>query len=543
MLTMRRRPGVSLPPVTAKAATSPVLLKLKTRIAAGGPGSGRHPGAPMPSKIAESGWAARNGRWHSVGVSSHIGYALTNGLAQYNPKQGPLGSALANGHIRVMFYRDNIGIQAHPTVSKQRVGDILLRLPADKNATIEYGDGTGWGHDSDEGKVSELRQRIAAGGPGSGRHSEYGDMHKMLVKNGYERHKSIGERQSYIHPDSRVHIQINPRTGGWRRAEYSDHEGGHGAATLHDYLRGRYKVAAGGPGSGCHGPNCGRPASEIAKTLASIPRSEFKLTKDQRKIENTFRRQLAVDPKASIMSYRARFGNVLNADNAKELSPEYAKNRTDYALAVHEPASWLVSQMYKADLSVPAPAGIENMTLFTAGGAGSGKTTALESDQTIRDMLPKVQTVFDGTLRPAEKAISKVGQALGAGKDVMVVFVHRDPIEALDGVIHRAIRTGRTVAVAEMARQYSSIQDSMQALQDKFGSTPNFHLSVVDNSRGAGNAKVATLDTIKPMTETAESLYTAMKGHLDAQFKQGLIPDKIYKAIAGPKLPAKEIGM
>lgn len=328
-------------------------------------------------------------------------------------------------------------------------------------------------------RVRTLPRAVSGGGPGSGRHAEYGDMHKLLVKRGYELHRSTQERQSYIHPDSRVHIQVNPRTGGWRRAEYPDHEGGHGVTTLHSYLRGRtHKIAAGGPGSGrhaglwqlhdelkdaplrmvntplshtnldllrgkdkpqdvtaggpgsgCRGPNCGRPKSGVA----SIPKATYHLSPKDRAIETRFRKKISANPERMMLEYRARFGNVLNADNAKELS--------------------------------------------------------------------------DDAMKPPE-----------AGG-------------------------GRTVPMDEMAKQYTSVLGSMKALQEKFGSNPNFEMAVVDNSRGAGRAVVSSLDKLTPEIRTPSHLANVLKQHLDEAYKNGTVSRKIYKATLGNYKGAEEIGM
>ncbi len=180
---------------------------------------------------------------------------------------------------------------------------------------------------------------------------------------------------------------------------------------LHNTLKTK-GITAGGPGSGCRGPNCGRPKSAVSQ----IPKADYHLSPKERAIETRFRRKIAADPKRMMMEYRANFGNVLNADNAKELSDDFKKDRTKSA-AVHEPASWLIKQLWKEDLADKS----KHTVFFTAGGAGAGKTTAI-NQVAPGTFSAKGDIIFDGTMRPAASAEKKVQQALDAGKAVAILY-------------------------------------------------------------------------------------------------------------------------
>ncbi len=374
-------------------------------------------------------------------------------------------------------------------------------------------------------------------------------MHKMLVKHGYRHHPSGNIQQDYIH-NSGVHLEVNPYSGGWRRAEYPDHEGGHGAQTLHDYLHGKYKqkIAAGGPGSGCRGPNCGRPSTGKADVLSRIPKSTIPLNAKERAVESKFRHQIAREPQLWKQMYQMKFGNVLNADNAKELSKDYRSDRS-MAAAVHEPASWLIKQLWKDELAQTRPEKA-NVVFFTAGGAGSGKTSSIEGDPAAKAVLQKAQIVYDGTLRPAGKAIERIQQALDAGKEAAVMYVHRDPVEAFtDGILGRAARqeaihgTGRTVPLSEFVAQHSSIDASMKQLYDRFKDNPKFSFGVIDNTGEAGKQKRTTLEQLPPSREYNE-LRSELEGKLDEAYSKGNISQKIYNAVKGTtKGRYKEVGI
>src|ERR1035438_9334687 len=72
--------------------------------------------------------------------------------------------------------------------------------------------------------------------------------------------------------------------------------------------------------------------------------------------------------------YRRRFGNVLNADNAAELFPEYAASpasRAQFRPAVHPAAQWVRDKLFTRALADPNVREV----IFTAGGNGAGKST------------------------------------------------------------------------------------------------------------------------------------------------------------------------
>jgi hypothetical protein len=234
-----------------------------------------------------------------------------------------------------------------------------------------------------------------------------------------------------------------------------------------------------------------------------VPKTDYPLTPAQRAVETKFRNEIAKDPEAMKAEYRRQFGNVLNADNAKELSEDYRNDRTNNAIAVHEPASWLVEQIYKEELAKEPTDGKANYVLFTAGGAGSGKTTALQSSAIGRSLQDEAQIVYDGTLRPADKAIKRIDEALAAGKNVVVGYIDRPADQALvAGVLPRAMRIGRTLPLSEMAQQYSSIRDSMQAVQQKYAKNSRVAMFTIANHGGPQDAKITSLDRLPPSPDT-----------------------------------------
>lgn len=227
-------------------------------------------------------------------------------------------------------------------------------------------------------------------------------------------------------------------------------------------------------------------------------------------------------------------GQILNTDNARELSPEYRADRTKSA-DVHEPSSELVKRIYAERLAQDTPEGKERVVLFTAGGTGAGKTTSLDAASKVNKSIQNSEIIYDTNMNTFDSSDKKVKQALDAGRDVNIIYTYRDPVEALEnGALKRASRmeaelgTGRTVPINEHLKTHIGARKTMEALQKKYGDDPRFNLMIVDNSRGPGKAKVISgLDNLPKLDEN--TVRRDLNDALENAYKNGQISRAIYE--------------
>lgn len=181
-------------------------------------------------------------------------------------------------------------------------------------------------------------------------------------------------------------------------------------------------------------------------------------------------------------TYRERFGNVVSADNAKELFPDYAtkEQRTANDLAVHRPASRLAQHLYDDALKQPVAEGHDPYVMLTAGGTGAGKTTSLDSQ--LPGMREHAHVVYDSTLTDLDAARTNIEAAKAAGHQVMVVFVDREVNEAFRATLDRAVDHGRPVTVNTHVATHLKAQEVFDALRKEYGADPDVTLTVVRNS-------------------------------------------------------------
>lgn len=225
-------------------------------------------------------------------------------------------------------------------------------------------------------------------------------------------------------------------------------------------------------------------------------------------------------------------GKVLNTDIARELSPEYRADRTRSA-DIHEPASKFVKELYAKKLSEETPQGHDKRVVFTAGGTGAGKSTALEKLADTSAMVKRAEMVYDTNMNRMDSADKKIQQALASNRKASLMYTYRDPVEALTGgALPRAMRmereqgTGRTVPLSEHLKTHIGSRDTIEQLAEKYKDHPDVAIHVIDNSRGRGNATVSSLDKLPKHNEkeTKERLSDA----LQREFAAGRISKAVY---------------
>lgn len=278
-----------------------------------------------------------------------------------------------------------------------------------------------------------------------------------------------------------------------------------------------------------------QPAAEVAPAQKLIPQAKS-LTPDERQVEQKFSNAVATDQPKALADYRSRFtrpnGTLeINTDNARELSPDYSasnEGRTAYARAVHEPASWVAKKLYEEEVTKPAPKGLENRVVFTAGGTGAGKTTGTSA---IPPGEKPPQIIYDTNSNNLESAQAKVETALSNGKEVGIIYVHRLPEDAFESMIDRAHKTGRPVPIENHIETHTGAPSTLVKLAEIYKDNPKVDIKVVDNTHGPGGAKAGTIDMLRDLD------YTGLEGRLqdalEARKREGTISSEIYRAVKG----------
>ncbi|MGE0491037.1 MAG: zeta toxin family protein [Vulcanimicrobiota bacterium] len=269
---------------------------------------------------------------------------------------------------------------------------------------------------------------------------------------------------------------------------------------------------------------------------APRPRSRRPLSEDELGVRQRANQYLDENLDQLVDEYGQRFGNILDLDNARELFDEFAASpeaRSRYGTAIHEPSNRLIDEVLDRRLSGPVREGAEPEVVFTAGGSGSGKSSAIDDLGGIYD---DTDFVFDSTLANYDRSLSRIEQVLESGRDVEIAYVYRDPVDAfVNGVLPRAAETGRAVPIEAFAASHQKVAETVARLAEHFAGDERFGLSVIDNSRGAGQAALSTLDDL-PL-RNIDNLTEVLYDQLELALQEGRIPHHVYDAILRERPP------
>lgn len=270
---------------------------------------------------------------------------------------------------------------------------------------------------------------------------------------------------------------------------------------------------------------------------SGIVRNE-KLTPAETAIESRFARQVESSPEEAFAQYAklkdSEGGKVLSTDVARELSSDYLADRTKSS-AVHEPASWLIKQLYAKRLA-EAPKGNElPVVFFTGGGTGSGKTTGIKSISTLRQLYDRSQIIYDTNLKSYSGSKQKIDDALSAGKTVVINYVVRDPIKAYrEGVLKRAARqevefgTGRIVPMDVHADTHAESLNTVRKLSDDYANNDNVIINIVDNNGAFGKASLTSLSKVSDINYN--EVVKKLPEEVERSYANGEISKTVYEA-------------
>ncbi len=203
-----------------------------------------------------------------------------------------------------------------------------------------------------------------------------------------------------------------------------------------------------------------------AKALSTEKRKKAAegLTSEQQQVQRAAWLKVDTEMNLLVEQYEAINGNILDADRAKDLFPEYAaslETRRIFLRAVYEPAQQVVDEVFRRKLKTIKR---ESYTVvFTAGGPSSGKSTLIES---LKSTMLEALVIMDGTLSERDRALNNIDLALKAGCNVAVFYLHRPFIEAVNGAIDRALsrHSGRAVPMRIIALKHYGAMNTIISL-------------------------------------------------------------------------------
>lgn len=195
-----------------------------------------------------------------------------------------------------------------------------------------------------------------------------------------------------------------------------------------------------------------------------------------------FQNNVSANIQAFTNQYIQCFGRHIDTDKARELCPEYASSYEDRALLaplIHESASKIAKAVWRSLLDESF--GRQGVVMFLAGGPGSGKSTVVRSEK-FQEYYREAIVVYDSTFSSIDSASQKIQEALEAGKDIDIYYVHRNAKDAAYSVVIRAVETGRTVPIQEIANLHWGAQSTIFMLCFEHRRSEDITIHLINNS-------------------------------------------------------------
>jgi hypothetical protein len=262
-------------------------------------------------------------------------------------------------------------------------------------------------------------------------------------------------------------------------------------------------------------------------------------------IQSRFAKQIERDPDKAVSDYskipESMGGKFVSTDIARELSPDYNKDRTRSS-AVQEPASAVAKAMFERNLTRPLKKNEVPGVIMTGGGTGAGKTTGLQAAIKSDPKIRAARAFYDSNMADLDSTVRRIERVKATGNQAHILYTYRDPIKAwTDGVLKRSeaqrkqFGTGRTVPMDVHASTHADSNRVIHALATRYAGDDQVKIHVIDNSEGDGQAKEI------PVTRLPVLDYNDIRSKLtnatESEHAAGRISAATYHGARGEPVP------
>lgn len=226
-------------------------------------------------------------------------------------------------------------------------------------------------------------------------------------------------------------------------------------------------------------------------------------------------------------------GKLLNPDDFRPLvhdTKRFGPYKGVEAQTVHEPVSELANALKNEKIATLKK---DDLALFTAGGPGNGKTSAIQG--VSPEAFERMAFGYDSVLGNPKKAATDIRAVLAKGATSYIPYVWRKVDDAwVEGVLGRAKSKGRTLPLEVYLDGMENAWKSIQKLHDEFGENPGVVFRFINNESSGKNPALGTIDDVKKLDFTnlkkkyydklfklTEDLYE--KGDISKEIRDGLL--------------------
>lgn len=235
-----------------------------------------------------------------------------------------------------------------------------------------------------------------------------------------------------------------------------------------------------------------------------------------------------------ISDYEKQFGKIYNPDDFRSLVHDeklFGPYEGTKAQNVHEPVSEISNYIKNKRISEVKPG---DAVMWTSGGPGSGKTTAIKAVNPTA--FNDVKFGYDSVLGNPTKAAKDINAVLKNGGENFIPHVVRDVEDAwMNGVVARAISKGRTVPLKIFLDGTEKANKAIKTLYSEFADNPRVRIEFFDNRVPGAKATRLSLDQFNniDMADLEKKFYDKLYNETQKLYENGTITKKIRDGLLG----------
>lgn len=236
--------------------------------------------------------------------------------------------------------------------------------------------------------------------------------------------------------------------------------------------------------------------------------------------EETAFKSITDNPQQFVQNYTKDYQNEVNPDLALRMLPGYK----GYNAAEFSRASGTAKALLY-DHALDTNTGARNNTvLITAGGSGSGKTTAVSTNAPLRE---KYAIVLDTTFSN-NSAVQDIQKALTKGYDVHINYVLRNPKEAWsEGVLPRVQKEGRVVSEGYFLKSHQDAVKNIGQAYEKYKDNPHVSFAFFHNT--PTGASPISVDKVKQTSYNKEEVVNHIQKATDKAYAEQQLTKQQYE--------------
>ena len=213
--------------------------------------------------------------------------------------------------------------------------------------------------------------------------------------------------------------------------------------------------------------------------------------------------------------YMADCGNLLDPDMTRDLLKCIGYTRLN--VMDYREAGWLIDSVVFIRLTDRAEAANNKTILFTMGMYGCGKTTSLNNNPDLKQLVSEVGVVSEGAYNNVKYFDETVEKMRKRGFAPHLIYVYNDAETGYTNCMERLIHSNRAVTCEAYISVFPQYQGRVEYIEEHH---PDMQLYCLDNNHNNGGQRVTTEEAKKwdyTMTEDLQQkIYAIKQSYIDS---------------------------